>query len=176
MMSTYFSVLSIADGGLHDATMSVAVGVLSEAAILFFSRTILPYFLYYYLKKKRRKQLYNNQFTTGQAREKFRPLKLFTAILFVNGKVIINLGTPCWIVGGYTRRHRLVLSSLVTELTLCLLGLGVCNTPGVCHQLSNGFELEHDMLSGDEGVKIKSIRVSSNLNLDNTPLVHGDPC
>ena len=123
MMSTYFSVLSIADGGLHDATMSIAVGVLSEAAI-FFPRTILP-FLYYYLKKKRRKQLYNNQFTTGQAREKFRPLKLFTAILFVNGKVIINLGTPCWIVGGYTRRHRLVLSSFVIELTLCLLGLGV---------------------------------------------------
>ena len=25
------------------------------------------------------------------------------------------------------------------------------NTPGVCHQLSNGFELEHHMLSGDEG-------------------------
>ena len=32
-----------------------------------------------------------------------------------------------------------------------------CNTPGVCHQLSNGFKLKHDMLSGDEGVKIKSI-------------------
>ena len=27
------------------------------------------------------------------------------------------------------------------------------------------------MLSGDEGVKIKSTRVSSNLNLDNTPLL-----
>ena len=89
----------------------------------------------------------------------------------MNEKVIINLGTPCWIVSGYTRRHRLVLSSFVTELTLCLLGLGVCNTPGVCHQLSNGFEFEHDMLSGDEGVKIKSTRVSSNLNLDNTPLL-----
>ena len=25
------------------------------------------------------------------------------------------------------------------------------NAPGVCHQLSNGFELKHDMLSGDEG-------------------------
>ena len=45
-----------------------------------------------------------------------------------------------------------------------------CNTLGVCHQLSNGFELKHDMLSGDEGVKIKSTRVSSNLNLDNAPL------
>ena len=46
-----------------------------------------------------------------------------------------------------------------------------CNTPGVCHQLSNGFELKHDMLSGYEGVKIRSIRVSSNLNLDNAPLL-----
>ena len=32
----------------------------------------------------------------------------------------------------------------------------VCNTPGVCHQLSNGFELKHDISSGNEGVKIKS--------------------
>ena len=31
-----------------------------------------------------------------------------------------------------------------------------CNTLGVCHQLSNGFELKHDMSSGNEGVKIKS--------------------
>ena len=46
-----------------------------------------------------------------------------------------------------------------------------CNTPGVCHQLSNGFELKHDMSSGDEGVKIISTRVSSNLNLGNTPLL-----
>ena len=48
---------------------------------------------------------------------------------------------------------------------------GSCNTLGVCHQLSNGFELKHGMLSGDEGVKIKSTRVSSNLNLGNTPLL-----
>ena len=48
---------------------------------------------------------------------------------------------------------------------------GCCNTPGVCHQLSNGFELKHGMLSGDEGVKIKSTSVSSNLNLGNTPLL-----
>ena len=46
---------------------------------------------------------------------------------------------------------------------------------GVCHQLSNGFELKHDMLSGDEGVKIKSTRVSSNLNLDNAPLLTCGP-
>ena len=46
-----------------------------------------------------------------------------------------------------------------------------CNTPGVCHQLSNGFELKHGMLSGDEGVKIKSTSVSSNLNSGNTPLL-----
>ena len=45
------------------------------------------------------------------------------------------------------------------------------NTLGVCHQLSNGFELKHDMSSGDEGVKIKSTRVSSNLNLSNMPLL-----
>ena len=45
------------------------------------------------------------------------------------------------------------------------------NTRGVCHQLSNGFELKHGMLSGDEGVKIKSTRVSFNLNLGNTPLL-----
>ena len=31
-----------------------------------------------------------------------------------------------------------------------------CNTLGVYHQLSNGFELKHDMSSGNEGVKIKS--------------------
>ena len=53
----------------------------------------------------------------------------------------------------------------------CGVGDDACNTLGVCHQLSNGFELKHGMLSGDEGVKIKSTRVSSNLNLDNTPLL-----
>ena len=47
----------------------------------------------------------------------------------------------------------------------------ICNTLGVCHQLSNGFELKHDMLSGHEGVKIKSTSVSSNVNLGNTPLL-----
>ena len=46
----------------------------------------------------------------------------------------------------------------------------VCNTLGVCHPLRNGFDLKHDMLSGDEGVKIKSTRASSNLNLSNMPL------
>ena len=50
-----------------------------------------------------------------------------------------------------------------------------CNTLGVCPQLSNGFKLKHDMLSGDEGVKIKSIRVSSNLNLGNTHCLHIGP-
>ena len=34
----------------------------------------------------------------------------------------------------------------------------LCNTPGVCHQLSNGFKLKHDMLSGDESFKIKSTK------------------
>jgi hypothetical protein len=49
------------------------------------------------------------------------------------------------------------------------------NTLGVYHQLSSRFELKHDMLSGDEGVKVKSMRVNPNLNLDNTPLLHVDP-
>ena len=40
-----------------------------------------------------------------------------------------------------------------------------CNTPGVYHQLSNGFELKHDMSSGNQGVKVKSTWWSSNLNL-----------
>ena len=46
-----------------------------------------------------------------------------------------------------------------------------CNTPGVCHQLSNRFELKHDMSSGNEGVKIKSTRWSSNLNLGHAHLL-----
>jgi hypothetical protein len=29
------------------------------------------------------------------------------------------------------------------------------NTLGVCHQLSSGFELKHDMLNGDDDVKVK---------------------
>jgi hypothetical protein len=29
-----------------------------------------------------------------------------------------------------------------------------CNTPGVCHSLSSGFELKHDRLSGDDNVKV----------------------
>jgi hypothetical protein len=29
----------------------------------------------------------------------------------------------------------------------------LCNTPGVCHSLSSGFELKHDRLSGDDDVK-----------------------
>jgi hypothetical protein len=29
-----------------------------------------------------------------------------------------------------------------------------CNTPGVCHSLSSGFELKHDRLSGDGNVKV----------------------
>jgi hypothetical protein len=28
------------------------------------------------------------------------------------------------------------------------------NTQGVCHQLSSGFELKHDRLSGDDDVKV----------------------
>jgi hypothetical protein len=29
-----------------------------------------------------------------------------------------------------------------------------CNTPGVYHPLSSGFELKHDKLSGDDDVKV----------------------
>jgi hypothetical protein len=29
----------------------------------------------------------------------------------------------------------------------------ICNSPGVCHSLSSGFELKHDGLSGDDDVK-----------------------
>jgi hypothetical protein len=40
-----------------------------------------------------------------------------------------------------------------------LIELGVfpdasCNTPGVCHSLSSGFELKHNRLSGDNKVKV----------------------
>jgi hypothetical protein len=31
---------------------------------------------------------------------------------------------------------------------------GACNTPGVCHSVSSGFELKHDRLSGDDNVKV----------------------
>ena len=41
----------------------------------------------------------------------------------------------------------------------------ICNTPGVCHQLSNGFELKHGILSDDEDVKVKPMEMSPNLNL-----------
>ena len=61
-----------------------------------------------------------------------------------------------------------------------------CNTLGVCHQLSSGFELQHDkfsgnqelyfkLVSGDKGVGINSLRMSPNLNLDNTPCFYVDP-
>ena len=41
-----------------------------------------------------------------------------------------------------------------------------CNTLGVCHQLSNGFELKQGMLSDDEDVKVKHLEMSPNLNSD----------
>jgi hypothetical protein len=46
------------------------------------------------------------------------------------------------------------------------------NTQGVCHQLSIGFELKHDRLSGDEDVKVKPMEMSPNLNLDIAPLLY----
>jgi hypothetical protein len=47
-----------------------------------------------------------------------------------------------------------------------------CNTRGVCHQLSSGFELKHGSLSGDEDVKVKPMEASPNLNLDVAPLLY----
>ena len=47
-----------------------------------------------------------------------------------------------------------------------------CNTLGVCHQLSNGFELNHDMFSGDGDVKVKPMVMSPNLNSDIAPLLY----
>ena len=45
-----------------------------------------------------------------------------------------------------------------------------CNTPGICHQLSNGFKLNHGMLSSDGDVRSK-YENKSNLNLDHAPLL-----
>ena len=47
-----------------------------------------------------------------------------------------------------------------------------CNTPGVCHPLSNGFKLNHDMFSGDGDVKVKPMEMSPNLNSDIAPLLY----
>jgi hypothetical protein len=60
---------------------------------------------------------------------------------------------------------------LFTALT-CGPYVGCCNTRGVCHQLSSGFELKHDSLSGDEDVKVKPMEASPNLNLDVAPLLY----
>jgi hypothetical protein len=46
------------------------------------------------------------------------------------------------------------------------------NTSGVCYQLSSGFELKHDILSGDEDAKVKPMEMSHNLNLDIAPLLY----
>jgi hypothetical protein len=43
--------------------------------------------------------------------------------------------------------------TLMTHLLGNLLKT-MCNTPGVYHQLSSGFKLKHDRLSGDEDVKV----------------------
>jgi hypothetical protein len=48
---------------------------------------------------------------------------------------------------------------------------GECNTPGVYHQLSGGFELKHDRLSGDDDANVKPMEINPNLNLDTAPLL-----
>ena len=58
-----------------------------------------------------------------------------------------------------------------TESRGKILIRGGCNTLGVSHMLSNGFVLKHDRISGDGGVKVKSMKMSPNLILDNTPLL-----
>jgi hypothetical protein len=47
-----------------------------------------------------------------------------------------------------------------------------CNTRGVCHQLTRGFELKHARLSDDEDVKVKPMEASPNPNLDAAPLLY----
>ena len=65
-----------------------------------------------------------------------------------------------------------LLAGLTCTTKLVLLKLHIlCNTLGVCHQLSNGFELKHGILSDDEDVKVKPIETSPNLNLDIAPLL-----
>lgn len=49
---------------------------------------------------------------------------------------------------------------------------GPCNTPGVYHQLSNGFELKHDGLRGAKDAKFKPMEMSRNLNLEMAPLLY----
>jgi hypothetical protein len=51
-----------------------------------------------------------------------------------------NVQTECRCVGEGQRRAGGVVDA--------------CNTLGVCHQLSSGFELKHDRLSGDDDVKV----------------------
>ena len=47
-----------------------------------------------------------------------------------------------------------------------------CNTSVVSHELSNGFELKHDMISVDEGVKIKSTKSELQLKLGQHTLTY----
>ena len=71
------------------------------------------------------------------------------------------------------RRHFFPIHIHVNTVSINFLAkkIGYCNTSGVCHQLSNGFELKHGILSDDEDVKVKPIETSPNLNLDIAPLL-----
>jgi hypothetical protein len=60
---------------------------------------------------------------------------------------------------------------LESQDEILLRGEG-CNTLGVCHQLSKGFEFKNDMWSGNEDIKAKLRELSPNLNLDIAPLLH----
>jgi hypothetical protein len=51
--------------------------------------------------------------------------------------------------------HRLeLIVKIYYHRWLVFLIDGDCNTPGVCHSLSSGFELKHDRLSGDDDGKV----------------------
>jgi hypothetical protein len=57
-------------------------------------------------------------------------------------------------------RNQRVYEMLIPSSSLLYIFLdGFCNTPGVYHQLSSGFELKHDRLSGDEGVNVKPMEM-----------------
>jgi hypothetical protein len=64
----------------------------------------------------------------------------------------------CWISQGYLVTlcvvNLAILEIIVVGFVISVTYARYCNTPGVCHQLSSGFELKHDRLSGEDDVKV----------------------
>jgi hypothetical protein len=56
-------------------------------------------------------------------------------------------GESCKIFGTLKHLNRALAEDSATSA-------GICNTPGVYHALSSGFELKHDRLSGDDNAKV----------------------